>query len=109
MTKTIPLCNLKGGTGKTTTTIYLGCALSSQGYSVRVLDLNSQGSATEWAEEAEYNNQPLPFSVLPANKRSLLSSSRYKEDFILIDCPPGATGLIDTAIDVSDLSGRKRS
>ncbi|MCF4006144.1 ParA family protein [Corynebacterium uropygiale] len=101
MTTTIALCNLKGGTGKTTTTIYLASALTAQGYSVRVLDLDPQGSATEWAEEAEANDQPLDFEVSPANKRTI--SKSYREDFVLIDCPPGGTDVIDTAISVADL------
>jgi len=46
--KTIAISLRKGGTGKTTTTINLAAALGLLGYQVLVIDLDSQGHATEW-------------------------------------------------------------
>ncbi|WP_342319223.1 ParA family protein [Corynebacterium mayonis] len=98
----ITLCNLKGGTGKTTSAIYLATALANQGKQVHVLDGDPQGSATEWAQQAEDANTPLPFDVFPANARSLTRIRPANTEWIIIDCPPGESGIIDAAIQAAD-------
>lgn len=46
--RVITIANEKGGVGKTTTTVNLAAALGLAGKRVLVLDLDSQGHATEW-------------------------------------------------------------
>ena len=99
MTKKIAICNLKGGTGKTTTSILLATALADNGHSVIVYDADPQGSASAWAECAE-ETQPLPFTVTAANMHTMKGDAR--EDYVLIDCPPGYPQIIDAAIDAAD-------
>ncbi|MBG9328868.1 tetraacyldisaccharide 4'-kinase [Corynebacterium belfantii] len=55
----IAISNLKGGTGKTTTAILLATALTRLGYTATVVDLDPQGSATEWAHLAAESGTPL--------------------------------------------------
>ncbi|WP_151550199.1 MULTISPECIES: ParA family protein [Corynebacterium] len=100
MTTTIALCNLKGGTGKTTTAIYMATIIANWGHRVVVLDADPQGSATAWADIAA-ENEPLPFEVVPANARVLARPRR--EDVVIIDCPPGGGNIITAAVEAADL------
>ncbi|ALA67861.1 ParA family protein [Corynebacterium lactis] len=98
---TIAICNNKGGTGKTTSTIMLATYFSTLGKNVAVLDADPQGSATDWSLLAAEANNPLPFPVTPVNKRSI-SISPTGADIVLIDCPPGDPALIDAALRTAD-------
>lgn len=47
MSTVISVCNLKGGTGKTTTVLNLGAALANKGKRVLLIDFDAQGNLTE--------------------------------------------------------------
>lgn len=98
----IAIINTKGGVAKTTTTIYTGACLAEHG-SVRVLDADPQGSATEWAERCDEDGSPLPFPVEIVN-RNTLKRLNASTDYTVIDTPPGDPTLIDLALRVADIA-----
>ena len=51
--RVITVTNNKGGSGKTTATVSLAAAFAERGLRVLVVDLDPQGSATEWLGGAE--------------------------------------------------------
>lgn len=101
MSMIIAICNLKGGTGKTTTAILTAMALKRAGKEVSVVDLDPQGSATEWEFRASEAEDALPFTVKPGNVHSLRRMTA--SDWVLLDCPPGTASIIDAAIHAADM------
>lgn len=98
----ISIVNTKGGAGKTTTCVMTAIALSKLGKSVEVLDLDIQGSTTQWARIAADDGTPLPFSVSPANIATLRG---YKSSvpYTLVDTPPTDPAAIDAAVKAADV------
>lgn len=100
----IGVVNGKGGVGKTTTAIYLGKAFSDLGHEVTVIDLDLQGSASDWADRAESTGTPLPFPVEVSNLKRLprAVAAAGKDSIVILDTPPGDARSIDAAIQEAD-------
>lgn len=100
----IGIINAKGGVGKTTSAIYLGCAFAAAGKSVTVIDLDQQGSASRWADLATEAGDPLPFPVEVSNVGRLPQTIKRAGEgaVVILDTPPGDTRSIDAAIQVAD-------
>src|SRR4051794_31217355 len=93
--------NLKGGTGKTTSAVFLAHALHEQGRRVLLVDADPQGSALDWNESAP---EPFPFPVigLPTRElhRQLPDVVKPEIDAIVLDTPPldKGTGIVLSAL-----------
>ena len=62
--RTIAVCNLKGGVGKTTTTVNLGASLARNGRRVLLIDCDAQGSLTSWLRAEPLGNEPTLYEIL---------------------------------------------
>ena len=76
MGKIISVCNQKGGTGKTTTTINLSAALAEFGQKILIIDIDPQGNTTSGIG---INKNEIEKSVYD------LLLNKYKADEILIE------------------------
>ena len=110
MKLTLPVCNHKGGSGKTTTAMLLAANLSSDTYRVAVVDTDPQASAQLWAQAGEGR---FPAHVVGSNADNLpaVLTSLADYDAVVIDCPPSSTAAETlAAVDVADLVvGRGRT
>ena len=92
----IAVANLKGGTAKTTTSVYLAHYLGAT-----VVDADPQGSAIAWARAVEVDKSPFVTVVhLPDPK---LAGRLPKAERLVIDCSPRDHRITDAAIGVADL------
>ncbi len=71
----IAFCNGKGGAGKTTLSVLLGCALADAGRRVGLVDRDPQRTATRWMQ----HNQPVGFE---------LAVDGVDYGAVIIDTPP---------------------
>lgn len=96
----IVVTNLKGGVGKTTSTVYLAAVAVSRGYGpVVVVDADRQASAAEWLEERPLEGVEV---VEAPSERTLSRAMRGEEGVVVVDLPPGDERLVQAAIGAAD-------
>lgn len=94
----IAMANMKGGVGKTTSTICTALALSRLGRKVEVRDIDPQGSATLWASKDRAVGDPLPFDVLVANRFTVAVPPSDPDTWVLVDTLPSQSDLTAAAM-----------
>lgn len=85
----IGIVSLKGGAGRTTSTMYLAASAVKHGHIVTVIDADNEGSALNWYKAS---NSSLPFEVVASEGLDELETQaeRYKElgHIVIIDSAP---------------------
>ena len=96
----IVVTNLKGGVGKTTTTVYLAAVAASRGHDpVVVVDADRQASAAEWLEERPIEGVEV---VEAPSERTLARAMSSNDATVVVDLPPGDERLVQSAIGAAD-------
>lgn len=102
MTKVIGVLNQKGGAGKTTVATNLACWLHGEGRKVLLVDLDPQGSASEWGETRE-TPDALPVVGMGAKVARDLPRVSGGYDYVIIDGAPQINELAAPAVKASDV------
>ncbi len=96
----IAVVNLKGGTSKTTSSMFLAAALARRGRTLLV-DTDPQGSALSWSETAEADGYELPFAIIGLPTKDVHRKlARVADDYeyVVIDTPPGEIPITRSAL-----------
>jgi len=91
----LALANLKPGTGKTTSAVWLAHVFARAGNPVLLVDADPSGSALEWSDLAAMDprvapQQAFPFRVVALPSRELhrrLPEIAHDDDVVIIDTP----------------------
>ncbi len=91
----LALANLKPGTGKTTSAVWLAHVFAQSGRSVLLVDADPSGSALEWSDLAAMDprltpQQAFPFRIVALPSRELhrrLPDIARDDDAVIIDTP----------------------
>lgn len=100
---------LKGGVGKTTTSVALAEAAAAGGAVARLVDADPMGSAVRWAELARGAGRPMradTIGVPAADIPRRMSQISRGADVVVFDAPPpgqGAAQIVQGVMDVSDV------
>ena len=96
---------LKGGVGKTTTSVYLAAVAASNRRSVTLVDADPQASGADWVEIAgDEILERVGFVEAPTDRllaRALDSIER--DDVAIVDTPPGNERVLATAVARADV------
>ena len=91
----LALANLKPGTGKTTSAVWLAHIFARAGNSVLLVDADPSGSALEWSDLAAMDprlapRQAFPFRIVALPSRELhrrVPEIARDDDVVIIDAP----------------------
>ena len=105
MSKTISVCNQKGGTGKTTTSVNLAYALSSYGIKVLLVDMDPQGNSTSGVGVNKNTLENTVYEVLLG--RANPENSIVKNVFPNLDLMPCNINLTGAEIELVGILSRE--
>ncbi len=96
----VVISNVKGGVGKTTTSVYLAAVAVERGWSpVLLIDADRQASSAEWMEESPVAGVDL---VEAPSERTLARAMSGHDGLAVVDTPPGDERLVKAALGRAD-------
>ncbi len=105
MAKIIAVCNQKGGTGKTTTTVNLAAALAAVGKRVLIVDMDPQGNATSGVGINKNETKLTVYDVL--THRGSGADAVLKTNFLNLDIIPCNINLTGAEIELVGVLSRE--
>ena len=105
--KIVVISKLKGGSGATTLTRELATAALDAGQSVAIIDLDAQGSLTNWWNRrtaATPDAGPKLIQLSPEKLPSVMDQLRRKFNLVLIDTPPSTHDALREIASRSDMA-----
>ncbi|MGO8872920.1 MAG: ParA family protein [Acidimicrobiales bacterium] len=92
----IVVSNVKGGVGKTTTTVYLAAAAADRGWDpVTLIDADRQASSAEWLEQRPVEGVDL---VEAPSERTVARAMGGHGGLAVVDTPPGDERIVRAAL-----------
>jgi chromosome partitioning protein len=96
----VVVSNVKGGVGKTTTSVYLSAAAVGRGYDpVLLIDADRQASSAEWYEARPVEGVTI---VEAPSERTLKRAMSDHRGLGIVDTPPGDERLLQSAAASAD-------
>ena len=96
----IVVSSIKGGVGKTTTSMYLSAAAAERGYDpVVLIDADRQASSAQWYDERPFEGVTM---VEAPSERTLKRAMGDHEGLGIVDTPPGDERLLQSAAAAAD-------
>ena len=92
---------LKGGVGKTTSSVYLAAVAAGSRRAVTIVDADPQASAAEWLEGSDDERlQKIDIVEAPTDRLLLKALDRVgDDDLAVVDTPPGHERLLGKAME----------
>jgi chromosome partitioning protein len=96
----IVVSNVKGGVGKTTSSVYLAAAAAARGReAVFLVDSDPQGSAAEWFEQNPVEGVEL---IEAPSERTVVRALSNSDGIVIVDTPPGDERIVRAALRRAD-------
>jgi chromosome partitioning protein len=101
----VVIAALKGGVGKTTTSVYLAAVAAASRRPTTLVDADPQASAADWIENSEDEGfERVSLVEAPTDRMLTKALDRIApDDVAIVDTPPGNERLLAKAIERADL------
>ncbi|MBV8811089.1 MAG: ParA family protein [Acidobacteriaceae bacterium] len=101
--KIVALANLKGGAGKSTTTINLAVAAEQQGIPTAIIDIDPEQQASARWKDGRSAPRPEVLSAVHTRLPQSVMDAQRTASLILIDCPALVPAITAEAVKIADL------
>jgi len=96
----IVISNVKGGVGKTTTSVYLAAVAAESGWDpVTLVDADRQASSAEWFEQRPVEGVDL---LEAPSERTVSRAMGENGAMVVVDTPPGDERIVRAALERAD-------